>query len=174
MENKKVYIITGYAASGKTTLVNKLKNDGWIVISAGEEFTNIALQNGIKKSRHLIQNFSIKYFRTNGFKPFADILIKKAKNHSKIIFEGVRPIEVVHEIKREFPTTKIIFLDADISLRKKRILLRSKFSSMKVAQLQKHMIEKNLVFIKREADYIITNNNDIESFVNEVKNILKD
>lgn len=45
---------------------------------------------------------------------------------------------------------------------------------MKVAQLQKHMIEKNLVLIKREADYIITNNNDIEFFVNTVRNILKD
>ena len=75
MGNKKVYIITGYAGSGKTTLVNKLKNNGWTIISAGEEFTNIASRNEIKKSRHSIQNFSIKYFKTNGFKQFSDILI---------------------------------------------------------------------------------------------------
>ena len=43
-----------------------------------------------------------------------------------------------------------------------------------IVTIQNHSIEKNLIHIKNEADYIVTNNNDIESFVNEVKNILKD
>lgn len=174
MENKKVYIITGYAGSGKTTLVNFLKQYGWHIISAGQCFTDIALKHNIQNSRLSIQKFSTFYFRKYGYKKFSKILINKANGFDKIIFEGIRPKEVIKEVKNKYPLAKIIFIESSKKNRLERISHRSKLVQKDIVTIQNHSIEKNLVHIKNEADYIVTNNNDIESFVNEVKNILKD
>lgn len=172
MKQKNIFIITGYTGSGKTTLVNYLKLNGWSIISAGEIFTSLAQKHNVEKVRKSIQKFSIKYFNKYGYEEFSNLLLKQvSENSTNIIFEGIRPPKVIEIIKKNYPQTKIIFINTNKRLRYKRLVNRFKTKNIGIASLQNHPIEKDLSKVKKEADFIISNNNSIEKLIRQFNNI---
>jgi len=167
------YIITGYTGVGKTTLVNSLDLDNkWKIISAGKTFTKFALKHNVKNSRKSIQNFAINYFNEHGYKVFTYQLLNQTLKHNKVIFVGIRPLEVVMEIKKTMPNTKIIFINSNKETRKARLIKRQHLSLEEVYQLQHHQIEINMDNIKNIADYIINNDTTINEAKAKIEKIL--
>jgi dephospho-CoA kinase len=166
MVRQQVVILTGHTGSGKTTLSNYLKSENWKIISAGQIFTKLALSHHVKNNRLNIQKFALKYFKRNGYNEFSSLLLSKIfTNDKKIIFEGIRPLEVIKNIKEKYPESILIFIRADESIRYNRLMKRSSFSKLQIQSLQNHPIEEELRLVEQLSDYTIDNNSTIDDLL---------
>lgn len=162
-------IITGYSGAGKTTLVNYLAKDGWNIVSAGKIMTDIVKSFHQKPSREFIQKFSVGYFEKYGYKDFLEHLIEASKNKEKVIYEGIRPIEIIRDLVSILSNTKIIFIDAPEKVRKERLIARDKLNTERVERIQRHSIEKQLSEVKQIANIVLMNDKDVINLVKECK-----
>jgi len=169
---QKIFIITGHTGCGKTSLMTVLSKDGWKIISAGKIFSDISKLYNVGQDRLSIQEFAIGYFKKNGYSDFSRMICNEVGDAESVIIEGLRPLEVVKQIRLHFRQVIIIFIDTKKEIRAKRLTSREKYSSWQIEQIQNHAIEQELNNVRDAADYIVENNLDLDYLISNVKRIL--
>lgn len=97
--------------------------------------------------------------------------IAKTSGHEIVLFDGIRRVEEAQALKRELPNFKLIYISAGPQIRYDRLLQRREKADegrpMSLADFlatQEHAADKAITDTKQYADYVIYNDDSIESF----------
>jgi dephospho-CoA kinase len=119
------------------------------------------------KDRKLLQTFGTEYARKIYPDIWVDALKAKLKPDTAYIVTDAR---FVNELEA-FPNFVSIFIDADLKIRKERVLKRD--GEVKEEWFC-HAAEKEIVLLKEKCQYIVTNNGTIEELHNKIKQIMEE
>ncbi len=171
MRSKAVFIV-GERGSGKTTASKNLERLGWRIVSAGDVIREMCIKKGLPTDRETLQNYGEYYLKKYRYKALANKLYKEAQGNEMVIYEGIRPIEVVQLLRRKYMDSIIIYLEANRTIREKRV--REKYHNQKTSlnQLNNHPIEILVTRIQKIADYVIGNNGSITDFYRKIHEII--
>ncbi|HSQ98167.1 MAG TPA: dephospho-CoA kinase [Rickettsiales bacterium] len=186
----KIIGITGLIASGKTTLVNYLKDKNYKVFDSDFEVKKLyldknflnklkevfpdAFQQNILDKKHLAEIvFSNKEKKTELENLIHPIIEKKCDNFIKenineeIIFLDV---PLLFEVNWDKKCTDIILINIDKNIQKQRFLDRGGDSKIfdKIIQNQGNIKEKI-----SKSNFILNNNSSLKDFYNQIDKILK-
>ena len=176
---KKVVGIVGTIGSGKGTIANFLKRYGYGWINMGNLVRAEAKKRKIKITRKNLHNLQLRLRKNNPYY-FIDKVVEKIKKSKKEkwVVDGLRNPEDAKRLKEVFRAL-IIFVDAPIEIRWKRIRKRGRGKERKISLEDFIKIEKeeNRIFrfdiTKRYADVKIINDSTKEELYRKVKNIIK-
>lgn len=170
MKKNKVYsiILVGFPGSGKTTGAKYLKKLGWDIISAGDIIREMSIQEGLPTSRKYLQEFGARLLQEKGYEYFADIMLSKSSSSDKVVFEGIRPVQVVDLIKKALPKVLIIFIEAKSVLREKRLIKSKNIKHKDFIEMEENPLECEVMKIKPIADIVINNDTYLNYFYNEL------
>ncbi|MCD4779050.1 MAG: AAA family ATPase [Candidatus Omnitrophica bacterium] len=175
MQNNKPFfsiILAGLPGSGKTTGAVYLKKFGWDIISAGDIIREMCCQEELPISRKFLQGFGIKFLHEKGFEYFADIMLYRCQNSDKVVFEGIRPIQVIYLIKNTLPKVLTIYIEANIDQRIKRLQTSENINFHELIEIDSNPLEREVLKIKPLADSIIYNDRSLNFFYNKLDKIV--
>lgn len=165
-------ILTGLLGSGKTTGAAHLKKSGWDVISTGDIIREMCRQEGLQTSRKSLQEFGARLLQEKGYDYLANIMLSKCPNSDKVVFEGIRPLQVVNSIKKALPKVLIIFIEARATTREKRLKMSDDPDNHVFNEIEKNPLERDVLKIKQIADAIINNDTELNYFYSELDRIV--
>ena len=161
-------IITGLPLSGKTTASNFLKSLSFFVVSAGEIIREMCIAKGIPTTRKSLQFFGQSLLNQKGFEYFANMLLEESRGAEKVVFDGIRFVQVIKIIKTKIKKVLVIYVEADENNRKKRFNLSKGVDEMQYLEILEAPLELEVLKSKRIADVVIDNNSDKEKFLNSI------
>ncbi|MEF8847537.1 MAG: AAA family ATPase [Candidatus Thermoplasmatota archaeon] len=178
---RQIIAFTGMPFSGKTEAVKVGKNMGITVLRMGdlvwEEVERKNLELNSENVGRIATQMRKEYGKDIWAKKTLD-KIKKLNQKELIIIDGIRNPEEVNFFKKEF--NKHFVLIAIKSFDKQRYLRAVKRNRKddsndikKIKQRDRREIKWGLKKVIEKADIKISNNKDLESFKNKVKNQLK-
>ena len=177
MKNKdnNVIIMAGSLGAGKTTAAKYVsKKYGFQHLSFVEEIWKPIL-NARKQeiNRENLQKLGIELMEKIGPRKIVEDLLKKALPNKTILIDDVRRKEVVEIIKQHCSNVFLIYIEADFSTRYPRLVERDKIKNEE-EQLKAEKVETELTIpeLKLIADYIINNNENINSFYLNIDNVI--
>jgi dephospho-CoA kinase len=167
MKFSNVLVIAGLPGSGKTLASRFLSENGWYVVSAGNVIRNLfPSENGVCGRKEL-QQFGRQYLDEHGFKHFYDLLTYTAYANENVVFEGIRPIEVILQMKEELGA-KVLFVECEEKKRIRRLVDRDEIEEIDFERLYNNEMETQVLKIIDVADAFISNCNSVGSFKNDV------
>jgi dephospho-CoA kinase len=117
---KKVLIITGQPGAGKTTLANLLRDRiGGSCVNIGDVIWKRLERNGLAASSRT--EAGPLFLRVYGETALGEALLAEARGHDTVIFDGLRVSEVFERLRRTFPETRLILIQAPFSVRERRL-----------------------------------------------------
>ena len=117
---QEVVFLIGPPRSGKTTAAKFLEQRGYKRISASEIIMRLLPLDGNSADRRQLIDRGEEMLREEGPEWFAQKLLEEASGHSKVVFDGIRPVQTIMTIRRARPKSRIIFLKASYDIRQKR------------------------------------------------------
>lgn len=165
-------ILTGLHGSGKTTGATYLKKSGWYIISAGDIIREMCRLKGLSTSRKSLQEFGVKLLQEKGYEYFANIMLSKYQHSDKVVFEGIRPVQVVNLIQKAMPKVLIIFIEAKATTREKRLQMSDVFDYHDFNEIEKNPLECEVLKIKSIADAVINNDTELNYFYNDLDRVV--
>jgi dephospho-CoA kinase len=150
--------VCGPPASGKTLAANWLRAFGFRVISAGDLVRDIAKERGLSTSRESLIQVGGDYLKQHGYDHFARELLDRAGSHNRVVFDGIRPPEVVTFLKRQFDASSILYLHADEQIWKQRLMDFKGGTDGEVLAILNSQLEMDAKVIRGMADRVISNN----------------
>lgn len=174
--------LSGTLCSGKDTVAEYLtKQKGFKHISLSQILRELAAENGVENNMKELTAFG------NGlnkkFEPgkLAKIALEKIDPRGDVVISSIRqPSEI--EILKSIEGFKMIFVDADIEIRFKRLQNRGREGDSETleefAELEAHQSAgesggMNLAECKKHSDYIIENNGSMEDYLNKIEETIK-
>jgi len=149
-------------SSGKTTAANYIHHQyGYSIVSAGETIKELASLSDKTCTRSQLQEFGSQMLSSFGPIYFANKLIGKCNRN--VVFEGIRPIEVVSYIKGTINNSVIIYVKAEAEERLRRFILSSNQSESMFNEYMSNPLELNVSLIESISDIVIDNNHEIEA-----------
>jgi dephospho-CoA kinase len=106
-----VFLI-GLPGSGKSTGAAFLEELGFVPISAGDTIRVLCRKEGIALTRENLSNYGQRLLKEQGYEYFAGLLLDKANKFERVVFEGIRPPEVLLWLKARIAKSLIIFVEA--------------------------------------------------------------
>lgn len=157
-------LVIGKINAGKTSLINKLSKQFDIpVTSFGSLIKNLVSVEDKNTSRSHWQDFGYHKFVVDGAnKLLNDAIDYSGNNHiKKIIFDGVRHVTVLNEIKKISKKTYVIFLNVDEKIRYNRYTryLEKDITLEEFQKIDNHFIEQGIYPMKQFADIVIDASN---------------
>lgn len=165
-------VLTGLNGSGKTTGAAYLKKSGWYIISAGDIIREMCRLQGLPTSRKSLQEFGAKLLQEKGYEYFANIMLSKYQSSDKVVFEGIRPVQVVNLVKKAMPKVLIIFIEARDTTRGKRLQMSDDPDNHDFNEIEKNPLEREILKIKPIADAVINNDTELNYFYRELDKIV--
>jgi len=171
--NHSYILLIGHSGTGKSSLSMLLKQEGWKVISAGDTIRTLAKELGYSISRKELQKFGNQLLIEKGEYYFADILANQMHGANQVIFEGIRPVQVICELKKIIPELFIVFIESDSETRFFRLyeqegLTRDEFNALEI-----HFMEKQVEHGREIANCVLDNNGHINDTFEALKNAIK-
>lgn len=163
-------ILTGLVGRGKTTGATHLKKSGWDVISVGDIIREMCHQEGLPTSRKSLQKFGARLLQEKGYEYFVDIILSRCQSSDRVVFEGIRSVQVVNLIKRAMPKVLIIFIEAKANYRNKRLQISNDPDNHDFNEIE-NPFEREVLKIKPIADAVINNDTDLNYFYGEIDRI---
>lgn len=166
--------LVGPLGSGKTTLAHELAAAGWHVISAADVLREVAQVKGqLFQTREEMQNFGWVFLsEEGGAQFFADRLASKASGKSKIVFEGIRPVEVLRLLKKIFPDILVIYVAAPFNVRKQRVIARDNISEERFVEYDSHLVELQVNELVDESEFMLNNISKTEAAKNHLMELI--
>lgn len=171
--------ITGNIASGKTTVENIIRENGYLVYDT-DKIAHKILENSEEVR---------KAFQTTDRKELSKIVFSNPKKlklletiiHPKVKEELLKIFNVAKEtvfvsvpqlFEAGFETMfdKIIYVTANESIRKKRLMKRNNFTPQ---EAQRRIDSQKEIGKKEKADFVIENNENIDELKTKILEILK-
>ena len=175
--------ITGNIASGKTQAEKIISEVGYKVFDLDKITNNLYLTSEDFKKKIKLEfgtfekaEISKIVFNNNEkLKKLEDIIhpilkdetlriFEENKNEDKVFISGA----LLFEANFDKLFDKIIYIDADLILRKERLIKRNNLSEIEA--LKRINAQQNNSF---GADFVIKNNSDLDEFKNKIKEVLK-
>lgn len=173
--------LTGTFGAGKDLISGYLVDKGFEHISTADVLREIAKERGLGTDRETVRIFA------NQLKKEFDgaILARKAiekKSKTNLVISALRDTDEIDYLK-EIDNFKLIFVDAPIKIRYKRLLARSrdaKENKLTMGDLKKEeQIEmsgkssQRIDLCKKKADFIVDNSGTKEELHKKIDEILK-
>ncbi len=166
-------VVCGPPYSGKTTVSKYLESRGFERISVGAVIARWAVSNLQIASRRQLLELGKRYLRQKGSIELAADLITEAGASSLVVFDGIRPVETVQEIRRKSSKTVVFYLSASIENCAARQRAERHFSDDEdYLAITDDILERESLSIQRIADYVLENNGDVESLCSRVGDLL--
>lgn len=172
MHFKKALIIAGLPGSGKSLAAEFLYSEGWQIVSAGDTIREMCRKEGMDQSRLTLQEYGANLLKEKGHEYFSDALIAKAINERPVVFEGIRPPEVIKILKEKIHG-KVIYIEASNQNRFNRLKHRDNINTNSFQDLNSNNIETQVCQVKEMANYIINNNSTKYDFKSKLLEICK-
>ena len=180
--------VTGKIASGKSTVTEVFKNQGFDVLSSDQIVSDLyqkeEVANKIEKllkikfpglivdknvlRNHLLLNPKDKKKLE---KYVHSLVLKEIKNFLSTSKSEIRLVEVplLFESKMDVLFDTIIVVDIDEEIQRQRIEARDREKALYLLEINKtNRIDEN----KNKATYLISNNSNKQTFIKEIKNII--
>jgi dephospho-CoA kinase len=134
----------------------------------------------VEQSRHNIQELSTFLRATYGQDIMSKVIARDvaADPNDIVVVEGIRrPTDITY--LKEMPGFHLIFVDADQRVRYERITARGENSDDTTKTFEAFQKDESaeadrlIADIAEEAEYVIDNNGDLDSFYTQAENILK-
>jgi dephospho-CoA kinase len=160
----------GLPGSGKTTAATYLQDLGFFSVSAGDVIRSLCQNEGILLSRENLSAMGRRFLSEHGEAHFAELLLQQAGDKDKVVFEGIRPPDVLLWLKRRIPMTLTIFLEAPERERLDRLLVARGEDESSYKKVMAFPMEQDILQIKSLVDVTIQNSGDVEDFYLDLKN----
>jgi dephospho-CoA kinase len=164
MQNKEINIaiaIIGRISSGKSTFAMELSNHYNITIASfGSYLKNYCENKGLKTDRETLQNIGEDFINNKPISLLWNVVTFSRQNSNDFIFEGVRHLMILEELKKSSKKYFSVFIDADHDTRFERYLERNKDSDKNKTLEQfnysdNHPVELEIESLKNECDLIV-------------------
>jgi len=181
--NKKVVIgIAGELLSGKSTA-----SDFFIKDYGAEYFKFSALLAevldvlNLSHTRINLQDIAALLKKEFSEEILVDALAKRASRSGKqfILFDGLRKPEEAAAIRAQIPNFKLVYIEAKLETRYARQQLRNEKPGESGKTLEefieshKHSADASITLLMKDADYVIHNDSEMQSFLNQLKAIVE-
>jgi dephospho-CoA kinase len=167
---KRAVILIGLPGSGKTIGAAYLKEFGFVSVSAGDVIRDLCRKEGLPLTRESLSSYGQQLLNTRGFQYFGEMLLYRACNHEMVIFEGIRPPEVVQWLKSQLPETIVIYIESPEDVRLRRLVARGEDEHSHKLVMTAAM-ERDIVKFKPLADAVIENTGSLDEFHQNLRNI---
>lgn len=165
-------ILIGLPGGGKTTAASFLKSEfEFESVSAGDIVRSLCIAEGITTTRENLSKYGQRLLRKYGFQYFGKLLLNQANKFEKVIFEGIRPPEVVSFLKSQIPKTLVIYIEASEKLRMSRLVSRGEDESNH-KKVMKAPMENEIIKYKPLSDVVIENQGDLDLFYHNLKQVV--
>ncbi len=172
--------ITGYLASGKDTVADLLIKKGFNHYSLSDELRAILKERGVESTRENQQKVGNELREKYGSEYLAERVIKKVLEPS--VITSIRSVGEVELLKSK--GMKLIFVDAPIELRYKRIQNRKRegeeiltfeqFKAQEEFEKGKSSSSQQLHLVAKMADHTIINSGTLEKLDSKIDKILEE
>lgn len=107
-------IVTGKTGSGKTVLSKALEAKGFFHVSAGDVFRDLAKVCDLdpRKREDLIK-IGRSYMNVFGGGSLSSELIRRSGSNSRVVIDGVRPLETLIQLRQHYSRSAIIYIECD-------------------------------------------------------------
>lgn len=104
MSRKRLILVTGMPGSGKTSISNFAKEEGFETISMGDIIRYIAIQEGLEPSKRNLGFIAERVRRENGEAAVALRCIKKMSHEESemVVVDGIRSLEEVEAFREAY------------------------------------------------------------------------
>ena len=164
-------ILSGLPGSGKTHAAQMLVGEGWEGISAGNLIRKLCLKEGLGIDRETLQEFGKSLLQSKGEAFFSKLLIAEAGGKNQVVFEGIRPLRVISEIKKRNMYCIHIYIESKEKNRLARLKNRDGLSIEQFRKLAENPLEIQVTAQKELADEIVFNNQTIELFDKSMREV---
>jgi uncharacterized protein YprB with RNaseH-like and TPR domain/predicted nuclease with RNAse H fold/dephospho-CoA kinase len=169
----KVVGISGAIGSGKSTVANYLKDNGFISCRFSQVLENILKEKNKEINRSNLQQLGKKIHKVPGQRWLGKKLIEKLPKGKNIVIDGLRFLEDHTLMVENFgPSFVHVHIETSFEEREHRIKGKS-IENISLRESQKNPVETEVLKLKNLADHIISNNEAISQCYAQLNNILK-
>ena len=173
--NQKLLILAGLPGSGKSEAAKFFSKVGLTVIRMGDLTDEYLRRTKIVKNEEneaRIRDYLRKKFGSTVYARFTAKSIRSLTTANTVIIEGARSLPEVAFLKRKKTNVKIIWLEAEKSVRYQRLKNRlvrplSFQDAQKRDQWEKNTMD--IEKIKDQADFVLDNNQTLAEFYNKLR-----
>jgi len=163
-------IFIGMTCSGKSTIANELcKEISYKKASFGGYLFNYAQKNNLDTKKDTLQVIGQNFVEID-YKTFLSNVLEFSQAGENVIFEGVRHIVMLDEIKQISSNVITFFIDTPFELRYQRFNQREadKITKDHFLSLDNHPVEKEITILKESCDFVLDGRNSIAAILDEV------
>jgi dephospho-CoA kinase len=164
-------IVVGPPQSGKTTASKFFERNGFKRISASEVIRRLDDPNKPITGRREVIARGELMLREQGPRWFAEMLLSKAEGHSKVVFDGIRPLKTVEHIVLSRPGAKLLFIQANEGIRRRRFEKHHIKSSILYNEILNAEVEQTALGVTALSD-IVDNERTIEELHSSLRKYL--
>ena len=157
---KAAIVICGRIGSGKSTVCAMLASDLSIqVVSFGDYVRQMAQRDGLPNTRSALQNLGDCLYRQLGASGLLQGTLEMAGigNDETVIFDSVRHIDVLSEIRRLADRAVAVYLDASPEVRYERRRLQGPagLSWQEFEAIDEHSVESEIGALEKLCDFVV-------------------
>ena len=171
MNANRIIFVTGLPGSGKSSVSRILESLGWHIISAGDIIREECKKARLSVDLDTLQKYGAELLKTKGDEYFSSLLMGKIKDHEKIVFEGIRPPNVLNNILATLGGT-VIYIETKQETRFNRLKYRDNITIETFNKIEKNKLEQQVKKIKKFSNIIISNNLSHEELTQNILRIV--
>lgn len=157
---KAAIVICGRIGSGKSTLAAMLASEPSIqVVSFGDYVRQVAQRDGRPDTRSALQSLGDRLYQQLGASGLLQSTLETAgiDSDETVIFDGVRHIDVLSEIRRRAGETVAVYLDASPEVRYERRRSQGSvgLSPEEFEAIDGHIVEGEISALPELCDFVI-------------------
>ena len=171
---KLAVVVCGPIASGKTTAISFLSSIFDLkVVSFGGYVRSAAEQSGCPETRETLQDLGESLLESMGAADFLEAALRFAdvNDGDAVIFDGVRHLEILTEIRRSFDSVVAFYLAASREERYRRYNIRqpAEIAFDDFMQIETHPVEVGVAALEGHCETVI----DASQHEEGIKQVLK-
>lgn len=171
--SRKIIGLSGSIASGKTTMAEYFKKQGYAYTRYSQILKNMLRKKGIEPSRSTLQEIGWSVHQEKGQRWLGKKVVDIVGGKKLAVIDGLRFLED-HALMVEIygPSFCHLHIRADLKNRKKRALKREPNDKVLNSD-QEHEVEREISQLEKIAHHTVTNEGSIEELIEKLNKLFK-